>query len=109
MEEFPKQLFQNNISAGNIVPWTIDTLHAALNNGKALRSTERSLKQTNFLPSPITPNFDSIKAHASLILPVFNSLISEARRKRRPVLTAQVHTLPNQTQMIVVNDARVKL
>ena len=108
MEEFPKQLFQNNISAGNIVPWTIDTLHAALNNGKALRSTERSLKQTNFLPSPITPNFDSIKAHASLILPVFNSLISEARRKRRPVLTAQVHTLPNETQMVVVNDARGK-
>ena len=39
---------------------------------------------------------------------MFNSLISEARRKRRPVLAAQVHTLPNETQMVVVNDARGK-
>ena len=54
MEEFPKQFFQNNISAGNLVPWTTDTLHAALNNGKTLRSTARSFLGKAMKGPPIT-------------------------------------------------------
>lgn len=108
MDSYPKRLFQNRVSSGNLVPWTTEAFHKTWGNGKSLRSTERSLKKANFLPSPVIPNFSSLKTHASLIRPIFDSLVSEAKKKRRLILSVQAHTLPDETEMIVINDSRGK-